>query len=606
MRTGHLLMLAALSSIPIGCIGDSFSSEEPGPISSPDASSDGSDASSDGSDASSDGSDASSDAVTEREPDVPIDSMPEDGSDETDQGGNEAGKTATGAACNEDDECETNMCQDGVCCESVCDPCFSCGQPGHEGQCFAVPDGENHNEACGPAGSPCMGVCDGSGHCTYPVGANCDDPHCDSDPWKQVLFQCNAEGLCEEQIVSCSPFLCKQAECLSKCDDSDDCEDDAYCASSECVPKLVFGQTCTQNVECLSSHCADGVCCNDSCSGVCETCAFAGKEGQCVAVPLDMDPDDECQGDGSTCAGTCSGQRSCVFPVHGEPCGESQCDANLNAAHELICNGEGKCVENVQNCGLYDCHKDIGSCLYSCSQDQDCIDDAFCNNDVCVAKKSNASPCENSIECLSGYCEPTSHGKQCCNTACPHPLNCSTGECLCDTVVCSPGVNCVPWYRDRDGDTFGNPNEMKLGCENAPPNIPGEKYVRNMDDCFDLNHLARPGQTAFFPEHRGDGSFDYDCDGKETKQFDDTNDPVCKDCKTYSKCLYCGIFSYNTYGYRCKTPTSSDNTCGPLVTQSYKQLRPCGQSGTLYRCNNDDKLCDTAEVPTHDVVQQCR
>src|SRR5690606_910611 len=39
-------------------------------------------------------------------------------------------------------------------------------------------------------------------------------------------------------------------------------------------------------------------------------------------------------------------------------------------------------------------------------------------------------------------------------------------------------------------------------------------YVANSDDCYDDNSLTRPGQGGRFSEHRGDGSFDYDCDGQ--------------------------------------------------------------------------------------------
>jgi hypothetical protein len=38
-------------------------------------------------------------------------------------------------------------------------------------------------------------------------------------------------------------------------------------------------------------------------------------------------------------------------------------------------------------------------------------------------------------------------------------------------------------------------------------------------DCYDQNSSARPGQTGWFGEDRGDGSFDYDCSGVNEKQF---------------------------------------------------------------------------------------
>lgn len=42
-------------------------------------------------------------------------------------------------------------------------------------------------------------------------------------------------------------------------------------------------------------------------------------------------------------------------------------------------------------------------------------------------------------------------------------------------------------------------------------------------DCYDANANAKPGQTAWFTTNRGDGSFDYNCDGSSTQQYTTTN-----------------------------------------------------------------------------------
>ena len=64
------------------------------------------------------------------------------------------------------------------------------------------------------------------------------------------------------------------------------------------------------------------------------------------------------------------------------------------------------------------------------------------------------------------------------------------------------------WYRDADGDGYGD-RQSSLRSPKAPPD-----HVANALDCFDRNRDARPGQTKYFADHRGDGSFDYDCDGR--------------------------------------------------------------------------------------------
>jgi hypothetical protein len=66
------------------------------------------------------------------------------------------------------------------------------------------------------------------------------------------------------------------------------------------------------------------------------------------------------------------------------------------------------------------------------------------------------------------------------------------------------------YYVDADGDGYGDLGGGVEWC--APP--PG--FVDNHDDCYDAHPEAHPGQPDFFPIDRGDGSFDYDCDGVET------------------------------------------------------------------------------------------
>ena len=69
------------------------------------------------------------------------------------------------------------------------------------------------------------------------------------------------------------------------------------------------------------------------------------------------------------------------------------------------------------------------------------------------------------------------------------------------------------FYRDADGDRFGDPKKSVRGCQ--PP--PG--FVDNARDCYDKNRRARPDQRDYFAVHRGDGSFDYNCDGHQTRRF---------------------------------------------------------------------------------------
>lgn len=68
------------------------------------------------------------------------------------------------------------------------------------------------------------------------------------------------------------------------------------------------------------------------------------------------------------------------------------------------------------------------------------------------------------------------------------------------------------WFRDEDGDGYGDPRVSQRAAKQPAG------YVINSLDCFDRNRDAHPGQLKFFLRQRGDGSFDYDCDGAQTPE----------------------------------------------------------------------------------------
>jgi hypothetical protein len=110
-------------------------------------------------------------------------------------------------------------------------------------------------------------------------------------------------------------------------------------------------------------------------------------------------------------------------------------------------------------------------------------------------------------------------------------LECIAGELRCKRAQAPSGETCdgadndcdgqtdegqtTPFWRDADGDGYGDPASPERAC--APP--PG--FVTNADDCYDGNASARPGQWASFSSHRGDDSFDYDCDDVATPALAD-------------------------------------------------------------------------------------
>ena len=276
-----------------------------------------------------------------------------------------------GAPCTSPGDCRTGRCVDGVCCDSECaGACMSCRgadqASGSDGQCGAVQAGTDPNDDCADDGAPSCGkdgTCDGAGACAdYPV-------------------------------------------------------------ASGCTPR-----PCTSHSECASGACADGICCDSSCGG-CRACTAAlkgsGVDGVCDDVAADTDPHDACAlgvNYPTSCLsdGLCDGNGSCrEFAKDTTSCGATQCIGG-NAVG-LLCNGAGQCLQGTAGCEPYECRND--ACLTACSDDNDCVGNAYCTSTgACAEKLVQGSACSSGNECESGFCVD----QVCCDAAC-------NGQCeACD------------------------------------------------------------------------------------------------------------------------------------------------------------------------------
>ncbi len=175
--------------------------------------------------------------------------------------------------------------------------------------------------------------------------------------------------------------------------------------------------------------------------------------------------------------------------------------------------------------------------------------------------------------------------------------------------------------KDRDGYHIGS---AATRCVGTTMSSGGRTYYRGANgqfmwlssssslgiDCYDLNADARPGQTSYFTTHRGDGSFDYDCDGIETKyphynkqttsssrsctttpfEFSPgytSSIPACGQSGTYRVCLEYDGTNCNCLGHAIVCPAEISGT-GPMAwcavllastnsgrTQDYQRVMPC-------------------------------
>jgi hypothetical protein len=92
------------------------------------------------------------------------------------------GAKVDGAPCDRADECESNICADGVCCQTQCTgTCRSCAVPGKQGSCTLVPEGVKHPDCLDQPAATCGfdGTCDGLGACRrHPLGTTCAPGTC--------------------------------------------------------------------------------------------------------------------------------------------------------------------------------------------------------------------------------------------------------------------------------------------------------------------------------------------------------------------------------------------------------------------------------------------
>ena len=74
------------------------------------------------------------------------------------------------------------------------------------------------------------------------------------------------------------------------------------------------------------------------------------------------------------------------------------------------------------------------------------------------------------------------------------------------------------WCQDVDGDHFGDPASKKTACDSPGGNWLPNEPATPCTDCFDQSGDVHPGSSTCLVKGYGpNGSFDADCDGKETE-----------------------------------------------------------------------------------------
>lgn len=160
-------------------------------------------------------------------------------------------------------------------------------------------------------------------------------------------------------------------------------------------------------------------------------------------------------------------------------------------------------------------------------------------------------------------------------------------------------------YVDNDYDGYGaGPLLTCVGSQNI---------VSNNTDCYDSNSSARPGQTQCFSSDRGDGSFDYNCDGGQTLGYYNSSFYKCIDSglagqwRAELRTIPTNSVGYSTIyeksGGKCKDTNTALGATKWAFPISQYGLGDCGSTVSTYACDGPkdwwlgDNTCDISNRP---------
>ena len=355
-------------------------------------------------------------------------------------------KKADGGACTESRECQSDVCEDGVCCDRVCGTCEACTSAkkgsGAEGTCGPVAADADPDDECAadpgfPSSCGADGQCDGAGACRSfaPPSTACGATSCSGD--SVVGLACDGSGSClATSGTSCAPYPCSGGSCAASCAGDAGCAAGAFCTVlGTCTAQLGNGSECQRSGECQSGFCVDGVCCADSCGGQCEACGEDGSLGTCVAVT----------------SAPRGARPPCAAGTATEPCARAECDGSERATCALLagssvvcqeascvdgierpegrCDGNGACdAPDAVECGAFQCEGT--ACRSSCEDSGDCVEGAQCSDGRCV-EESVCSDDDGAVLLPDGGTQPCS------------PYVCKSGTCA---AVCGTSAQCAAGF----------------------------------------------------------------------------------------------------------------------------------------------------------------
>lgn len=461
----------------------------------------------------------------------------------------------------------------GQCLGAVeAQPTDACDVPGNDGDCNGVlnegcPCTNDETQACGTDAGNCekgTQTCVGGqwGACVGEVApeavdtcAEGDDADCNEVPNENCECingqsqECgSAVGNCEKGTQTCQDGVWGPCEGEVQAEAADTCvaADDADCDGSpnegcDCTDGQTrgCGDTCGMQ-SCGTDHtwetCSGGGECTvgevQTDTVVCGNCGSQARRRTCGS---------ECAWGDWENVGACIGQGECAPggtpQQHTVPCG-TKCGAQTETRTCTAtcswgawtpvgtCTGEGSCSPGaVQAASSVAC----GACNGTQARRQVCNSSCGWNNPepvgMCLgdgAIRCDSSDIKKRQICGDGgawlaHDQCTGDCRQCSNGTCVNsPAGVAGPGCSGQCQTCQAGASCATatattCYTDGDRDGYGKPGTGVTVCGACSTG-----QSTNATDCYDNNVNARPDQTAYFSVHRGDNSFDYNCNSATT------------------------------------------------------------------------------------------
>ncbi|MBI2394944.1 MAG: hypothetical protein HYV09_35570 [Deltaproteobacteria bacterium] len=398
-------------------------------------------------------------------------------------------KAKAGQACTASSDCNSGICDGGICCAATCGTCQKC--LASTGLCGALTGADDPDTCTG------VKTCDGTGTCKTKPGKACT-----------AGSEC-ASGVCQDGVCcggacsgACKTCVAESGACVSvtSSDDPDSCSGTSTCdAAGACKKKSGAGQTCGSAGECANGLCVDGYCCDTGCGGACDRCNLPSKLGTCSPA-VSGDPGQPscspvtCNGTSGLCpgSGACTSDAACGAGYYCDATGQcasqklqgTACNASAGAdckgAGCRVC-ATGHCVDGFccneacsgacvacsatakgsganGACGPVPADTNPkGGCVADPGYPSSCKADGFCNGagacrqyakssvacaaSICAGSSTTPQLCNGSGSCISSTpvdCAPYACSGGACKTTCEVDADCVS------TAYCTSGKTCAP------------------------------------------------------------------------------------------------------------------------------------------------------------------